>query len=155
MVFLETVELLTKSALLCYLTEYNRGVIECLNNIIRCCNNAQDFGILTSSYHMLCSCYIQFKDYDLAIACLEKFKDVAEDCNNYKEVIFIYLNLAKCYQNKKQSQQALYCYQQMLLHTWITNDPIQEIKCYDLLSLQYFNISDMKNSKYYNDRAIR
>jgi hypothetical protein len=42
----------------------------------------------------------------------------------------------------------------MLQYSWFNNDLAGEIKAYHNLSITYFNIADLKNSKYYNDRYL-
>ena len=39
----------------------------------------------------------------------------------------------------------------MLQYSWLNNDFKSEIKAYHNLSITYFNIADLKNSKYYNE----
>lgn len=42
----------------------------------------------------------------------------------------------------------------MLQYAWVLNDPEVEIQCYDRLSILYYNMSDLANSKIYNERAL-
>ena len=58
LLFIDSMELLLQSALLCFLSAYERGVIECLNNVIRSCSNVQDMFLLKPTYKLLSCCYI-------------------------------------------------------------------------------------------------
>jgi len=42
----------------------------------------------------------------------------------------------------------------MLQYSWLNNDLPSEIKAYNNLAVTYFNIADLKNSKYYNERGL-
>jgi hypothetical protein len=42
----------------------------------------------------------------------------------------------------------------MLQYSWLNNDLMSEIKAYHNLSITYFNIANLKDSKYYNDRYL-
>ncbi len=42
----------------------------------------------------------------------------------------------------------------MLQYAWFTNDKASEIKAYNNLAVAYFNIADLKNSKYYHEKGL-
>ena len=42
----------------------------------------------------------------------------------------------------------------MLQYSWFNNDILSEIKAYNNLAISYFNLSDIKNSKYYHQRGL-
>ena len=70
-------------------------------------------------------------------------------------MIDVFHMMATCYQQQKQSQRALHCYQTMLQYAWYDKNIEAETLCFELLSLAYFNLSDLSNSKYYNDRQLK
>lgn len=41
----------------------------------------------------------------------------------------------------------------MLQYAWTYNDSLAEIQAYNSLAISYFNLSDMKNSSYYNEKG--
>jgi hypothetical protein len=60
-VFLETVDLLRHAAQICFMSGYERGTVECLNMMIRCCCNSNDLCIVRLVYRILVSVYNQFR----------------------------------------------------------------------------------------------
>lgn len=42
----------------------------------------------------------------------------------------------------------------MLQYAWLNKDVTNEIKAYNNLAITYFNLSDLKNSKYYHERGF-
>jgi hypothetical protein len=42
----------------------------------------------------------------------------------------------------------------MLQYAWFCNDVPNEIKSYNGLAISYFNLSDLRNSKYYHERSL-
>ena len=41
----------------------------------------------------------------------------------------------------------------MLQYAWTLNDSLAEIQAYSCLVISYFNLSDMRNSSYYNEKG--
>jgi hypothetical protein len=41
----------------------------------------------------------------------------------------------------------------MLQYAWTHNDSLAEIQAYNCLAISYFNLSDMRNSSYYNEKG--
>jgi hypothetical protein len=44
--------------------------------------------------------------------------------------------------------------QSMLQHAWYTQDNLSEIKAYSCLAIVYFNLADLKNSRYYHEKTM-
>lgn len=42
----------------------------------------------------------------------------------------------------------------MLQYAWLNKDIASEIKAYNSLAVTYFNVADLKNSKYYHERGL-
>jgi hypothetical protein len=42
----------------------------------------------------------------------------------------------------------------MLTYAWLTKDFMSELKAYNALAITYFNLADLKNSKYYHERGL-
>lgn len=100
--FIEAMELLVQASMMCFLSAYERGTIECLNMVIRSCSNVQDMYILKPVYRLLSQCYIQFREWDQGIQCLERFRDITEDQNEFTTMIEIYQMMAYCYSSQKE-----------------------------------------------------
>ncbi len=42
----------------------------------------------------------------------------------------------------------------MLQYAWLSKDVTSEIKAYNNLAITFFNLADLKNSKYYHEKAL-
>ena len=45
-VFVETLELLLKACQMCFISGYEKGTIECINMMVRCCCNTMDIPLV-------------------------------------------------------------------------------------------------------------
>ena len=62
--------------------------------------------------------------------------------------------MASCNLKTGNNNMALACTQSMLQYAWFNKDIESELKAYSILALTYFNLADLKNSKYYHDREL-
>ena len=81
-------------------------------------------------------------------------RDIAQDIDDYDALIEIYKQIADCYIKTGRSKFALTFFQTMLQYAWLRNDILSEIRAYNNLATTYFNIADLKNSKYYHEKGL-
>lgn len=98
--------------------------------------------------------YTQYRQFDNAILALERLKDIAEDTDDISDLVEIYSKMAQCYLKTNKNHHALLSLQSMLQHAWYTQDHLQEIKAYSCLAIVYFNLADLKNSRYYHEKTM-
>lgn len=135
---------------MCFQAGFEKGTIESLNMIVRCCCNVQDIPLVSKFLKIQVSIYLQYRQFDNAIRALERLKDIAEDTDDFDELVDIYQKISQCYLKTNKNNHALMSLQSMLQHAWFTKNQLAEIKAYSLLAIVYFNLADLKNSKYYH-----
>lgn len=122
--------------------------------IVRSCCNANDICLVKNVYRLLVSVYFQFRQYDNAILALHKLRDIAVDNDDLQSLIEIYQMIAQCHIKEGRNTFALSFYQTMLQYAWLKADVAAEIRAYNNLAVTYFNLADLKNSKYYHERGL-
>ena len=75
---------------MCFIAGYEKGTIECLNMIVRCCCNVQDIPLVAKFLKFQVSIYFQFRQFENAIRALERLKDIAEDTDDFDSLVDIY-----------------------------------------------------------------
>lgn len=123
--------------------------------MIRACINVQDLECIKVIYKLQSVCYSHFGQFESAIMAIERIKDIAEDSNDSVLLIQVWHNLAEYYTKLKKTQEALFCLQRMLQYAWIQNDKQAEVKAYDMLGIQFFNLGDIPKSNYYHNKAMK
>jgi len=61
-----------------------------------------------------------------------------------------YKLLGKCYQELKFYDQSIQAYIKCLQFAWFLEDGVQELKCYDLMGMQYYYMGDLARAQYYH-----
>lgn len=96
----------------------------------------------------------ELREYDRAI---KAYKALLTYCElwKFKEAI-INLNeqIGMCYRLMRLHNVAVDCFKMELQHAWANNDYKQELKCYNLISQEYYYIGEMEKMKIYYDRYI-
>jgi hypothetical protein len=62
--------------------------------------------------------------------------------------------MATCYMKLNRHDHTLFNFQTMLTYSWLNKDFAAEIRAYNNLAITYFNLADLKNSKYYHERGL-
>lgn len=96
----------------------------------------------------------ELREYDRAI---KAYKALLTYCElwKFKEAI-INLNeqIGMCYRLMRLHNVAVDCFKMELQHAWANKDYEQELKCYNLISQEYYYIGEMEKMKIYYDRYI-
>ena len=148
------VDVLRHASLICFSSGFYQGAVECLNHIIRACCSTNDLQILRQAYRLLSSIYLQMNEHAHCLNSLQREHEIALDAEDWQDLVRIEDKVLLCHNMMQNEQQALQSGQAMLQYAWQAKSTAGEIQAYNNLSVVYFNLGDLRNSKFYSDKAL-
>lgn len=112
--YVEAVQALQQTALLCYQQNNRKSAFESLNHINLIALQCRELDLFKKTTNIIAHIYYQNKAYSKALQIFRKLRDAAQEDLDYVTKCFAYSMMGKCYQGIKEYSKAVICFKKQL-----------------------------------------